>query len=201
MISAFVVAGGRSTRMGEDKARLPWGEGTLLDHALARLRQVTDDVRILCGPTPRYAETGVPLVCDAREGTGALGATHAALRQLKEDGAALLLAIDLPLVPVGLLARLAAADETWDAVVPLSPGGPEPLCALYRASCRDAVGRRLAASDLKMTSFWPDVRVHTLAPLELAAYGDPARLFLNVNRREDYEASRSCAVDPPEQPS
>ena len=58
----YVVAGGRSVRMGRDKALLPWENGTLLDHAIARLRAVCDEVRILSGPASRTrsATTGTP---------------------------------------------------------------------------------------------------------------------------------------------
>jgi molybdopterin-guanine dinucleotide biosynthesis protein A len=57
-VVGFVVAGGGSRRMGRDKALVPWAEGDLLGHALARLRAVTGDVRILCGPEPRYRDGG-----------------------------------------------------------------------------------------------------------------------------------------------
>ena len=180
----YVAAGGRSTRMGRDKALLPWEGATLLDHAIARLARVAADVRILCGPTPRYEDRGRPLVLDA-PADGPLAGLAAALADA--DGAdALLLGVDLPLVTVDLLAALAGAGADADAVVPAGPHGPEPLCALYRAACRGPVERRLAAGDLKMTSFWPDVRVRVLEGGALAALGDPERLFANVNAPEDY---------------
>jgi molybdopterin-guanine dinucleotide biosynthesis protein A len=181
--------------MGRDKARLPWGEGTLLDHAAARLAQVCAEVRILCGPAPRYADRGLPLVADEVLDAGALGGVLSGLRRLDRGAAGLFLAVDLPLVPVALLAHLLESSQGVDAVVPLSPRGPEPLCAVYRESCRAAVERRLAAGEPKMTSFWPDVRMREVSTEELTAFGDPAALFRNVNAPEDYallasEASR-----------
>jgi molybdopterin-guanine dinucleotide biosynthesis protein A len=186
----FVVAGGLSTRMGRDKALLPWGGATLLDHALARLAAVCADVRILCGPAPRYQDRGRRLVLDAAPGTGPLGALAAALSGTAGE-AALLLGVDLPFVTVPLLAALEAAEG--DAVVPVGPRGPEPLCALYRAPCLAPVRARLAAGDLKMTAFWPDVRVRALEGGALAAFGDPERLFRNVNAPGDYDAAEKDA--------
>jgi len=81
---------------------------------------------------------------------------------------------------------MAAMDDDAEAVVPVTPGGPEPLCALYRAGCRGPVRARLAAGDRKMTSFWPDLRVRTLEGDALAAFGDPRRIFHNVNAPPDY---------------
>jgi molybdopterin-guanine dinucleotide biosynthesis protein A len=178
----YVVAGGRSARMGRDKALLPWGGATLLDHAVARLARVCAEVRILCGPRERYADRGLRLVVDA-SGGGPLAGVSAALAAGAD---ALCLGVDLPNVTVELLAAIAALDPAADAVVPVTARGPEPLCALYRRGCREPVARRLARGDLKMTSFWPDVRVRALEGGALAAFGDAERLFANVNAPEDY---------------
>jgi molybdopterin-guanine dinucleotide biosynthesis protein A len=184
----FVVAGGASRRMGTDKALLPWGESTLLDHALSRLRGVCAEVRILCGPEPRYADRGVPVDVDAVLDAGALGGVLSGLRGLAKGAAGVFLAVDLPLVPAPLLAHLLQRSQGFDAVVPISPSGPEPLCAVYHESCRTAIERRIAAGEPKMTSFWPDVRVREIPAAELATFGDLAAIFRNVNSREDYEA-------------
>ena len=179
----FVVAGGLSTRMGRDKALLPWEGSTLLDHAIARLAAVCRDVRILCGPSPRYEDRGRPLVVDAIPDGGPLAGIAAGLESAG-DAAGLYLGVDLPLVTVALLAALAAMEDA-DAIVPVTPGGPEPLCARYGPGCRAAVRVRLAQGERRMTSFWPDVRVRTLEGDALAAFGDPRRIFHNVNAPED----------------
>jgi molybdopterin-guanine dinucleotide biosynthesis protein A len=85
-----------------------------------------------------------------------------------------------------MLAALGAMEGDDDAVVPVTPEGPEPLCALYRSGCGAAVRARLLAGDRRMTSFWPDVRVRTLEGAALAAFGDPRALFLNVNSPAEY---------------
>ena len=89
--------------------------------------------------------------------------------------------MDLPQVPVGLLRRLVERAEDGDAVVPVSARGPEPLCAVYGPGCLEPIRQRIAAGELKMTAFWPDVRVLKLGEAELAAFGDPTDLFRNLN--------------------
>jgi molybdopterin-guanine dinucleotide biosynthesis protein A len=116
---------------------------------------------------------------------GAIAALHTALEHA--TGPALLLAVDLPHVPVALLRRLAELVRDFDAVVPISPGGPEPLCAAYGSACRDAIRRTLGREAYKLTAFWPEVRVREVSPAELAAFGDPNRLFANLNTPADYE--------------
>jgi molybdopterin-guanine dinucleotide biosynthesis protein A len=180
----FVVAGGRSTRMGRDKALLPWQGSTLLDHAIARLSAVCGEVRILCGPGPRYEDRGRPLVVDAIPDGGPLAGIAAGLESAG-DAAGVYLGVDLPHVPVALLEMLIALTDA-DAIVPVTPGGPEPLCAVYGPGCRDAVRARLAAGDRRMTSFWPDVRVREWGPADIGRFGPPADLFANLNGPLDY---------------
>ncbi len=183
-VVAFVVAGGESRRMGRDKALLPWAGADLLGHAVARLRAVTGDVRILSGPVARYRDRGLPVEPDIASGAGPLGGV---LTGLAAAGGrpGLFLAVDLPLVPVALLTRLAERAAGGDAVVPVSPRGPEPLCAVYGPGCREPIRRRVDAGDFRMTGFWPEVRVLQLGPTELAEFGDPGEMFKNLNEPTD----------------
>ncbi len=181
----FAVAGGESRRMGRDKALLGWADTDLLGHALARLAAVTGDVRILAGSRPRYLDRGLPVHLDPRPGEGPLGGLLAALEAI--DGRiGLLLAVDLPFVPIALLSRLLDAAHEADAVVPLSTRGPEPLCAAYGAACLPAIRACVRRGDLRMTSFWPEIRLRTLGADALADLGDPDALFRNLNTPEDY---------------
>ena len=173
--------------MGRDKALLPWGETDLLGHALARLRRVTDDVRILCGPSPRYAGRGVPVVVDRLADAGPIAGIVGRARGVRRPPG--------PLPGGGPAARPGrpprppgrARGGSWDAVVPVSPRGPEPLCAVYAPACLAPIRRRVAAGEMRMTSFWPDVRVLELGPLELRAFGDPEGFFRNMNTPADLE--------------
>jgi molybdopterin-guanine dinucleotide biosynthesis protein A len=176
--------------MGRDKAFLPWGDTDLLGHALARLRTVTDDVRILSGASRRYSDRGVPVEVDPATDLGPLGGLLAGL-EARPGTDILLLGMDLPLIPPALLARLVELARDSDAVVPVSARGPEPLCALYGAVCQEPVRRRVSHGDLRMTAFWPDVRVREVGPSELGAFGDPEELFLNVNAPGDYDRARA----------
>jgi molybdopterin-guanine dinucleotide biosynthesis protein A len=184
----FVVAGGLSRRMGRDKALLPWAGGTLLDHALRRLQAVAGDVRILGGDEARYADRGLPVHADAMAGAGPLAGLLAAL-EAAAPRPVLLLGVDLPFVTPDLLRHVGGALAGFDAAVPVTAGGPEPLCAGYGQRCLEPVRAALAAGERKMTSFWPAVRVKTIETDELARFGDPDQLFRNLNRPADYAAA------------
>jgi len=174
--------------MGSDKALLAWEGTDLLGHTLDRLRAACPHVRILSGSERRYADRGVPVVLDRTMDAGSLGGVVAGLEAA--DGPGLFLGLDLPFVPASLLAHLVALAEGADAVVPVSPSGPEPLCAVYGPACLLPARRCVAEGRLKMTAFWPDVRVRRVEAAELAAFGDPGHLFRNLNTPDDYEAAR-----------
>jgi molybdopterin-guanine dinucleotide biosynthesis protein A len=184
----FVVAGGRSRRMGRDKALLAWGATTLLDHAIARLGAVCREVRVLSGSESRYADRGLPVDVDAVADGGPLAGLATALA-VAAPRSVLLLGVDMPFVTVPLLAHLGAALGGADAVVPVLAAGAEPLCAAYGAACGTAVQEALAAGGRKMTSFWPRVRVRKLAAGDLARFGPVARLFRNLNDPSEYDAA------------
>jgi molybdenum cofactor guanylyltransferase len=130
---------------------------------------------------------GVPVVADVRPGFGGLGGLFTALTSA--DGPVLVVAWDMPFVPSGLLRTLRIAGESgpYDAVVPSSGSrrGVEPLCAYYTRACAAPIARRLDAGDRRMIGFLEDVRVHRLAPAAVRQFGDPARIFLNINEPAD----------------
>jgi molybdenum cofactor guanylyltransferase len=189
----FVFTGGASRRLGSDKALLAWPGGpTLLDHAVRRLSRVCADVTILSGRGRRYPDRGIAEILDAPEGDAPLAGVLAAL-EATPHRVGLFLAVDLPLVPEALLRHLVYLADEGEAVVPVMPKGPEPLCAVYSRACVAAIRRRTGAADWRMTSFWPEVSVRTVAEDELRRFGDPGRIFLNLNTSEDYEAALRLA--------
>lgn len=186
----FVVAGGRSLRMGRDKALLEWKDGTLLDHAIDRLRAVCGEVHVLSGSARRYADLGLPVDVDEAPGEGPLAGLATALAAAAPRPA-LLLGVDMPFVTADLLAQIRDGVAGWDAAAPHHDGGPEPLCAAYAPACLGPVRGALAAGERRMTSFWPLVRVRLLSPADLARFGSPDQLFRNLNAPADYATARA----------
>jgi molybdopterin-guanine dinucleotide biosynthesis protein A len=191
-IVGFVGAGGPSRRMGRDKALLRWGGGTLLDHAITRLRAVCREVRISSGREPRYADRGLPVDIDGLADGGPLAGLATAL-SVAAPRAVLLLGVDMPFVTVALLARLRDALAGVDAVVPVLAAGAEPLCAAYAHTCAVSVQAALAAGQRKMTSFWPHLRVRSLGEADLAAFGPSAQVFRNINDSAEYDAALAAS--------
>ncbi|HYG82174.1 MAG TPA: NTP transferase domain-containing protein, partial [Pyrinomonadaceae bacterium] len=132
-VEGFILVGGRSSRMGRDKARLTLGGldfvGRIRDALAALTARVT-----LVGPAERCAAwPRLPSVPDFYVEWGALGGLHAAAAAARAEWA-VVVACDLPFVTGELFVRLASLRENFDAVVPVQRDGRrQPLCALYRA--------------------------------------------------------------------
>src|ERR1700721_1841905 len=134
--AGFVLAGGKSVRMGTDKAFLEFGGQTLLDRAFAVVGTVCASVTIV-GDPDRFAKYGStkygPVVADVFPGCGPLAGIHAALAH-SSAALNLMLAVDMPFVSTDLLVFLFDAAENNDATitVPRTSKGLQPLCAVYR---------------------------------------------------------------------
>lgn len=182
-----VLAGGRSRRMGQNKALLSAGEETFLEHAINRYRSLTGCILLSVGRETHYRDCGIPLVFDNDPEGGALAGIEACLSRGKNEGDLFFfLPVDMPLAPAELIRDLVGLAEGYDAVVPLVDGYYEPLFAVYRRTCLEPVRRALARGDRRVRSFFSDVRIRTPQREYLSRYGDPDQMFLNVNTMEDY---------------
>jgi len=129
-MAGFVLAGGKSSRMGRDKARLQLGGKALLEHAIDRLGEVCEVVCI-AGNRPDLAAYA-PVIQDRYADCGPLGGIHAALLQSRHDWN-IFLPVDVPLLPAAFLHAMAEAATQSHAVAVIAEhdGMLEPLCALY----------------------------------------------------------------------
>ena len=185
--SALLLLGGRSLRMGSDKAMLRIGDQTFLGRIAHKLAMLTDDLVIVGPHTTAYVEAVSPLpvrfVADVFANCGPLGGLHAGLQAI-QNPSAIVVACDMPLVNVDLLKYMAGLLGAYDAVVPQDVGGWHPLHAVYHQRCVTRIEDMLNAGDagdLRMQSLIKHLNVHTLKPEEMRHF-DPHGLSLkNVN--------------------
>jgi molybdenum cofactor guanylyltransferase len=148
--AGFVLAGGRSSRMGRDKALLTVGNSTLLEVVAARVSAAAGSVMVI-GPPERYAFLGLPVQADLMSDCGPLAGVYTALQTSQADWN-LLVACDMPNVTAGFLASLLDAAEATDATVlaPTTPAGLHPLCAVYHRRALAGVQSLLERRSYKM---------------------------------------------------
>ena len=192
--TGVILAGGPALRFGgRPKGLERVGGVRIIDRVAQALRAATDSL-LLVANDPSAADwlAGVPTVSDLRPGLGSLGGLYTAVSAAGRP--ALVVAWDMPFVPPALLGALRhLGEQGFDAAVPESDShrGLEPLCAYYTPACVGPIERRLDAGDLRVIAFYDDVRLAHLSAAAVGRYGDPARLFLNVNRPEDLAAAEA----------
>ena len=193
-LTAFVLAGGKSTRMGTDKAFLRWREGTLLDHILDLAGELTPNVRIV-GDRRKFDRYGSLVIEDIYPACGPLGGIHAALSATASEWN-LMLAVDLPLVTHPLLSYLVARAQESDATVtvPNIGGGLQPLCAVYRRAFAEIAKRSLEIGENKIDRLFVRLKTQTIEEEELLRAGFSREAFRNVNTPEDLEDVRRLSV-------
>ena len=185
-VTGIVLAGGKSRRMGTDKAQLAWKEGTLLSAAVEKLAGLCREI-IVVG-AKRSLPYSVVWTADRVVGAGPLAGLEAGLTAASFDET-LVLACDMPLVSVAFLQTLSSSATAADVVVPRHAGGYEPLCAWYRRSaCLPAARQLLQAGNARMQSLLPLVRTVAISADKNGYDGiAPETFFFNVNTKADYE--------------
>jgi len=180
----FLLAGGKSSRMGADKAFLDFAGQTLLDRALAVMGAVCDSVTIVGDPA-KFAKYG-SVVADIFSGCGPLAGIHAALAHSPAE-LNLMLAVDMPFVSRELLAFLFAAAADNDAIitVPRDGKGLQPLCAVYRRAFARVADLALQQGRYKIDALFDQAPVQAVAEEELLAAGLSAEMFRNLNTPEE----------------
>jgi molybdenum cofactor guanylyltransferase len=187
-VSVFVLAGGKSTRMGTDKAFVVLDGQIFLAKALELARGVSPDVRIVGDATTFRAFA--PVVEDIFRDCGPLGGIHAALRATRTE-LNLMLAVDSPFVTRELLEFLVdrARDSRAIVTVPQCEGRLQPLCAVYRREFADVAEKSLRAGRFKIGALFEQQIALVIGESELQAAGFPAAMFGNLNTPEELAAA------------
>lgn len=183
--TGVVLAGGRSSRLGRDKALLELNGETLLGRAVRIVAGVVDEVIVL-GPTDRAEQASVARVIpDERPGDGPLPALATALRAMRGERM-IAVATDMPLLNPALLRYVLDRSAGYDVAVPRVGGRTQQLHAVYARTCLPPIESQLERDDLKIDRFFNSVRTLIIEEQEIAAI-DPSLLsFRNINTESDW---------------
>ncbi len=195
MLSVVIQAGGQSSRMGQDKALMPFLGRPMILHVIERLAALSDEILITTNRPADYAFLNRPLFADLLPGVGALGGLYTALSAASRALVAVV-ACDMPFVQPALLQAQAGLllKEGVDAVVPGTDEGLEPLHAVYRReTCLPAVRAAIEAGERKMIAWFPAVKIRIMTAKEAAVYDAELRSFTNVNRPEEFRQAEALA--------
>jgi molybdenum cofactor guanylyltransferase len=195
-VTAFVLAGGKSTRMGKDKAFLEFKGRILLARALELAAGAGQEVRIVGDPR-KFAAFG-RVVEDIYRERGPLAGIHAALKSSATE-LNLMLAVDLPFVQPDFLKYLiSVARETKALVtVPRAGDGLQPLCAVYRREFAKVAEQSLAQGKNKIDALFAQVETRIVGPEEFSHAGFSGQMFRNLNTPEEFEKAANIPNEEP----
>jgi molybdenum cofactor guanylyltransferase len=188
-VTGVILAGGKSRRMGRDKALLPFGQGLLIERVLEVVQQVTADVILITNTPEQYQHFGLPMFSDAIADAGSLGGIYTGLVSAKTPYS-LCLACDMPFVKPPFLCFLCDMAADVDVVIPRNAEDFQPLCAVYSQVCGEPIRHKIEDQRLKITGFFDQVRVRVIDGALLAHYDPHDVMFFNANTPEEYEQAR-----------
>ncbi len=183
-ITGIILVGGKSRRMGTDKAFLEIDGVPIFERVLRVMTDCFTSVHLIGDQKERYAGYGLPVIADLYPGS-ALGGLYTGLLSAPTD-LIFVAPCDMPFPSPSLIAYLCSLADNFDAVVPRTADGFEPLFALYRKSCLEAMRRLLEAGNFCVYDFYPDIMARYVDEEEVARATDDGRSLINVNTPEEF---------------
>jgi len=193
-ITAFIMAGGLSSRMGEPKAFMQIAGKSMIDYAVAQAHSVAEDVFVV-GDKIMYGAYG-RIVTDIHEKCGPLGGIHAALTRTKTEFN-LMLALDTPFLTRNILHYLneQAQKAEKTVTVPKLSNGYNPLCAIYRKDFLHRAEGALLAGNYKIDSLFLEGDTLEITEAELLMQRFDITMFQNINTPEDFAIASNRKPD------
>ena len=195
-ISAVVLAGGLSRRLGRDKAFEPIGNLPLIQRVLSQVSQISRHTIVVANDKKRETQLsgldGISISIDKYPDTGSLGGIFTGIHASTTDWT-FVVACDMPFLNIKLIRYIMSLKEGYDAVVPVIDWRPEPIHSIYSKDCLEHIEEKIANNELKITGFFDKISVRYVNESAINEF-DPDHLsFLNVNNEEDLEKAINIA--------
>lgn len=188
--TAIILAGGKSSRMGTNKALLTIDGITVIEKIVNECKRITDNILIVTNTFADYQFLGLPMVEDKIKGKGPLAGIQAGLSVVTTEKN-LLIACDMPFVSVEIGEQLLKELDNFDVVIPEIDGQLHPLFAAYNKSCLQAINKSLDDGQLRIRYFLDQVNVKVKTEEDFEQYLDSA--FFNMNYPEEYDKATNMA--------
>jgi molybdopterin-guanine dinucleotide biosynthesis protein A len=178
IISVAVMAGGKSKRLGQNKALIQINGITVVESVLNMVSPYVQKVMIITNTPEEYNFLDIETSKDVRPGFGPLSGIHSAL-SLASSEYVLVVSCDIPLVGSKQIEQLVSSCRGHDITI-FKHKNFEPLCAVYRRSCIDALNELIDYNECRIIDLFPTLDVKVLRV-------DDAEIFRSINTKEDYD--------------
>lgn len=192
--AAIILSGGKSSRMGTNKALLKINEKTNIERIADNLKSYFDDIILVTNQMDAYRFLGIKMAADQYPGMGPLAGIHAGL-SVSDYDVNLIVACDMPFVSGELALTLINNSSHYDAVVPVINGKQQPLFSVFKKETAKKIEQSIVNSRLRIKHLLDELNVLYVTENELQAYSssDLERVFFNMNHPHEYEEAKQWA--------
>ena len=190
----MILAGGKSIRMGQDKAFIEVDGVPIILRIFAVLNRLFPETIVVANEKEPYEKFGIPVYSDLVPGQGALGGLYTGLVR-STFSYSFCVACDMPFLSPPLIHYLLGRIDQYDAVVPHTSDGLQPLHAIYSRKCLQPIQQALERGITKIVDVYPLLRLGIVDEEEFLALDPEKKSFTNVNTPEDLQMiqkKRAC---------
>ena len=193
-MAAIILSGGNNQRIGAEKAFLQIGQKTIIEREIAVLSTIFTRIIIVTNCPEKYKHLEVDLIPDLIPGKGPLGGIYSGLA-ISEDEHNFLVSCDLPFLNTDLIFYMKEIIGHYEVIIPRLGRFLEPLHAIYSKGCLTSIKKYLDQNDLRIKSFFTEVRVKYIDKTEVEGFDPEGVAFFNVNTEENLKRARLIAED------
>jgi molybdopterin-guanine dinucleotide biosynthesis protein A len=180
-ITGLILAGGKSTRFGKNKALVELDGIRLIERVIRVMGSVFQRLIILTNSPHEYAYLNLPMVEDLIKGLGPIGGLYTGLKSISNE-AGFFVACDMPFLSESLIRHMVEIRDDFDVVLPKIDWKIEALHGLYTKSCLPTIKELIESQEYQVIRFFPKVRVKYLGENEIREFDPQLKSFFNINK-------------------
>ena len=185
-MTGVILSGGKSARMGTNKAFLKIEGRRLIDRIMMMFRDMFREVILVTNSPLDYLDQDCIIASDVYKNKGALGGIYTGLFYASDDHV-FVSACDMPFLKRSFVEYMIRCADRYDIVVPEPPDGLQPLHAVYSKRCLSPIKKLMDTGNLKITGFYKGLRTMVIPGKDISRFDPEGKMFINVNTREDLE--------------
>jgi molybdopterin-guanine dinucleotide biosynthesis protein A len=190
--TGIILAGGQSRRLDyKNKALLKIGSTSIIERVMNTLSEVMANILLITNSPDEFEHLEIPMFGDIVPGAGSLGGIYTGLKVSKTYHN-LIVACDMPFIRPSTLEFLIQQSKGYDVIIPVTPDGHHPTCAIYSKDCIKPIEAQIRSGNLKISDFFPNVRIKKIDFNTMHDQYDQV-MFFNINTKEDYLKAISIA--------
>jgi FdhD protein/molybdopterin-guanine dinucleotide biosynthesis protein A len=183
-VTGVILAGGKSSRFGSNKAFAEFNGTPLIERVIAILGSIFESLILITNSPEEFSYLRLPIHEDPIKGLGPIGGIYAGLEAMRDE-IGFFVACDMPFINRNLVRHMVAVRNDFDAVVPKIDWKVEPLHALYAKNCLPPILELIREGSYQTIKSFNSIRVRYVTEDEIRAIDPEVQSFMNVNRPDE----------------